>query len=66
MLRDSSDLRVDCLDAGAGSGHTANGSRVALESTENQGSSHTRNIAFSFGIGEGAISGRLLEASGVL
>lgn len=66
MLRDSGNLRVDCLDAGAGGGHTADGARVTLKRTENQGSGHARNIALGFGVGEGAVGGCLLKASSVL
>lgn len=62
MLLESSDLGVYGLNGRAGSGRLPNAPTVPLQSSVNQSIGHSLNVTSLLGIGEGLISGSLLEA----
>jgi hypothetical protein len=62
MLLDSSNFRIDSLDACAGGGDAANCFRVALQGTIEESCCHSFNVTCPFSIGEGLVCGRLLKA----
>jgi hypothetical protein len=62
MLRDGGNLRINSLDAAAKIRSLAYLGRVALQCAVDEGCSHGRDVASSFGVGKGLVRGRLLEA----
>ena len=66
MLRECRDLGVNGLNAGTLCGGLTDGTRVALEGTEDESVNHTLDVALCLSIGEGLIGSGLLQAVSIL